>query len=148
MTSMAGRLETPEAASKFLFAGNATLTLKSKKTGDRFTYKVEATDDKKCHFASVLVGPENTTDFKYFGYFRNDNFNYGKAKAKVAEDAPSVRAFLWFVKQLDGLFFNAQLEVWHEGRCGRCGRKLTVPESVASGFGPECSGKVFKAEEV
>jgi hypothetical protein len=29
--------------------------------------------------------------------------------------------------------------VWHEGRCGRCGRKLTVPESIESGFGPECA---------
>jgi hypothetical protein len=30
------------------------------------------------------------------------------------------------------------LEVWHEGRCGRCGRALTVPESVERGIGPEC----------
>jgi len=28
--------------------------------------------------------------------------------------------------------------VFHEGACGRCGRTLTVPESIASGFGPEC----------
>ena len=27
---------------------------------------------------------------------------------------------------------------WHEGRCGRCGRKLTVPESIEAGYGPEC----------
>ncbi len=26
----------------------------------------------------------------------------------------------------------------HEGRCGRCGRTLTVPESVTEGIGPEC----------
>jgi hypothetical protein len=30
------------------------------------------------------------------------------------------------------------LEIWHEGRCGRCGRKLTVPESIHNGYGPEC----------
>jgi hypothetical protein len=29
-------------------------------------------------------------------------------------------------------------EFRHEGRCGRCGRTLTVPESIDSGFGPEC----------
>jgi hypothetical protein len=28
--------------------------------------------------------------------------------------------------------------VWHEGSCARCGKKLTVPESIESGFGPEC----------
>ena len=31
------------------------------------------------------------------------------------------------------------LEVWHEGRCGRCGRKLTTPQSVETGFGPVCA---------
>lgn len=30
------------------------------------------------------------------------------------------------------------VEIWHEGKCGRCGRQLTVPESIESGFGPEC----------
>src|ERR1700675_3055956 len=24
------------------------------------------------------------------------------------------------------------------GKCGRCGKPLTVPESIASGFGPDC----------
>jgi hypothetical protein len=28
--------------------------------------------------------------------------------------------------------------VYHKGQCGRCGRELTVPESIKSGFGPEC----------
>ena len=33
------------------------------------------------------------------------------------------------------------VQVWHEGRCGKCGRKLTVPESLTSGLGPECAGR-------
>lgn len=32
-----------------------------------------------------------------------------------------------------------ECEVWHEGRCGRCGRKLTVPESIETGIGPDCA---------
>jgi hypothetical protein len=57
----------------------------------------------------------------------------------VAGHALSVVAWTWFCRHLferdtvpDGL------EVWHEGRCGRCNRKLTVPASIESGFGPEC----------
>lgn len=26
-----------------------------------------------------------------------------------------------------------------EGKCGRCARRLTTPESVQLGFGPECA---------
>lgn len=32
-----------------------------------------------------------------------------------------------------------RVEVWHEGSCGRCGRKLTVPSSIETGLGPECA---------
>lgn len=32
-----------------------------------------------------------------------------------------------------------RIEVWHEGRCGRCARRLTVPESILIGIGPECA---------
>src|ERR1019366_4832357 len=44
--------------------------------------------------------------------------------------------YLWD-RVLRGLL-PANLEVWHEGKCGRCGRKLTVPESIERGIGPEC----------
>jgi len=30
----------------------------------------------------------------------------------------------------------------HEGKCGRCGRKLTVPLSIETGIGPECASKM------
>ena len=33
------------------------------------------------------------------------------------------------------------LEIFHEGRCCACGRKLTTPESILSGIGPECAKK-------
>jgi predicted metal-dependent hydrolase len=35
--------------------------------------------------------------------------------------------------------------VHHEGKCGRCGRLLTVPSSIESGIGPECS-KIMRGE--
>jgi hypothetical protein len=35
-----------------------------------------------------------------------------------------------------------QTKVYHEAKCARCGR-LTVPESIESGFGPHCLGKAF-----
>jgi hypothetical protein len=37
------------------------------------------------------------------------------------------------------------LKVHHEGRCCRCGRKLTVPESIETGLGPECASRLEAA---
>ena len=63
------------------------------------------------------------------------SYSHGK-KSSNAADAPSSKAWQFPVAQLDGLTFHEALEVWHEGKCCRCGRTLTVPESVKLGIGP------------
>ncbi len=134
-------LENP---AQFALAGNATFTLSSLKTGQRFTYKIRvAENNATMHFVSVLVGPDNTSDYRYFGFIRRGVYFHGGAKAKIGPDAPSAKAFQWFWVNLARSVEMPQLEVCHEGRCGRCGRALTVPESIKSGFGPECIGKVM-----
>lgn len=134
------RLATPEQAREFLFGGNATLTLKSIRTGTHFTYKVRVSDDERAYFVSLMTGPDNEDSFQYLGYFRDGYYSHG-VKSKVGKDAPGAKAFDWFTRQLDEEAFPETLEVWHEGRCCKCNRKLTHPDSIASGIGPEC-GKV------
>lgn len=131
-----------KAISSFIFAGNATFTLRSRKTGCRYTYKVrDAAKKNSLYFVSLLTGPDNQHDYHYFGFVRNGKFNLSSKSSMNAESVP-VMAFSWFLKSIQQGKIPETLEVWHEGRCGRCGRPLTVPESIASGFGPECSGRL------
>lgn len=134
-------------ASRFILAGKAIVTLESEKTGNRFTYKISAPKDKETNktdlgsdfrFVSVLVGPDNWSNYKYFGYIRRGVFFHGGAKAKIAVSAPSAGAFDWAWRALARGTMPESLRIWHEGACGRCGLRLTVPESIKSGFGPEC----------
>jgi hypothetical protein len=135
-------MQIPNPA-QFALAGNATFTLQSLKTGTRFTFKVRvAENNDTMHFVSVLVGPDNCNDYRYFGFIRRGVFFHGGQKAKIGAEAPSVKAFKWFWEHSANGKATPQLEVSHEGRCGRCGRALTVPESIRSGFGPECIGKL------
>ena len=32
------------------------------------------------------------------------------------------------------------IEIWHEGKCGKCGRTLTVPDSIINGLGRLING--------
>lgn len=132
----------------FITAGNARFTIKNKKTGNRFTYRVrrplrETPETTNVLFVSVLTGRENDHAYSYIGTLRQYNgvwrFSHG-VKSHISENAVSVVAF--------GVVFNAfislkrehpDLEIWHEGRCCRCGHPLTVPESIRSGIGPECA---------
>lgn len=130
----------------FALAGNATFTVTSGSTGTRFTYKVSASDDGKMHFVSVLTGPDNWTNYSYFGVIVNGQFRFARPeKARVAASAPSARGFDWFWRQLNAapeVSKIGQVTVNHEGKCGCCGRKLTTPESCERGIGPECASKM------
>ena len=67
---------------------------------------------------------------------------HGK-KSAISPEAPSARGFAWFFGQVtSGADLSDKAEVRHEGRCGKCARKLTTPESVDTGFGPECSDQL------
>lgn len=137
---------------QYIMAGHATMTLVSKKTDERFTFKFDTCPgkEKELVFVKVLTGSDNTADYQYAGAVwvnSPEKYRHGHSKSRIGYDAPSIKALRWFIAHLysdnkkDVAKMFQQLEVWHEGTCGRCGRKLTVPESIASGFGPECAAK-------
>jgi Family of unknown function (DUF6011) len=142
---MRGRLHSAADAGRFMLAGKSTVTLVSQKTGARFTYRISATPDGAAYFVGLLSGPDNNADYKYLGRISRGIFWPGRKVPKpgdISRDAPSARAFDWAWRALARGTMPEQLEIWHEGRCGRCGRKLTVPESIAQGFGPECVTRI------
>jgi len=138
------KFESADEATRFIQAGNATITLKSLATETRFTYRVRESEDGRCFFVSLMNGSDNESSFAYIGIIRDGEFRW-TVKSRVSKDAPSFRAFAWMFKNvIVGNAIPSALEIWHEGRCGRCGRKLTVPESIASGIGPECAGRMSR----
>lgn len=169
----AGQLVGLEAIEKFVFGGAARFTVVSKKTGARYTYRLQLPKDKIVtegdvkrwetpggpkgvyppasreegpFFVKVLTGDDNESSYTFAGTVRRPRsgaYYTHSRKSAIGPVAPSVVAFEWFLKQLRDR--NAasleQCEVFHDGTCGRCGRALTVPESVASGLGPICAGR-------
>lgn len=147
-TALRGQL-TAATFERFALAGRAVFTLRSRKTGARFTYRVEITDRAKfknlgeAWFVSVLTGPDNGQDYKYMGYVRRTptGWELKKQKPAAASSWDALRYVFGALnaQRLDVAFTN--LEAWHEGRCGKCARALTVPESIESGIGPVCAGR-------
>jgi hypothetical protein len=127
----------------FMQAGNATVTLASKTTGNRFTYRIRGAEDgSDTFFVNLLRGPDNTSDYQYLGRISRGIFWLGRKNPRpgdISAEAPSAKAFDWTWRRLAKGELPNSLEIWHEDRCGRCGRKLTVPSSIASGLGPECA---------
>lgn len=135
------RLESIESAISFIQGGKAIFTLRSAKTGTRFTYRVNESKDGNVFFVGVLNGSDNEGSYAYVAYIRRGVLFHGGRKAKVSREAPSFVALAWTWRKLCANVMPEQLEIWHAGRCCRCARTLTVPESIASGIGPECANK-------
>jgi hypothetical protein len=134
---------TRQEARKFALGGNARITAVSKATGARFTFRLRRPSEDKPTFVQVLTGSDNESSYTFLGtIFADGSFRYSP-KSAIGPDAPSAKAFPWVWNQIqtDG-DLPETLDLHHEGRCGRCGRALTVPESIESGFGPECINHV------
>ncbi len=131
---------------RFMLAGKAIFTLRSSKTGVRYTYKVSmARHEHNQWFVSYLTDGDNESGYTYLGMIRGDSVVLTRASKLNMESVPVV-AFFWFFKKLILNLPTPNIEMWHAGHCARCGRLLTVPESIESGYGPECITKVAYAQ--
>lgn len=140
-----GRLTATRDIERFVTGGNAYFTVVSSDTGDRYTFRVSQKENedgsKSPFFVSILTGPDNWSNYRYLGTISaSGNYAHGR-KSKIGHDAPSARCINWLIGNMRNETQMARIEFWHEGRCGMCGRKLTVPESVESGIGPVCAGR-------
>jgi hypothetical protein len=145
----------------FITAGKSVFTLAipdvfaaQHDTATHYTYRVErreASDRwRETYFVQLLTGPDNTSDYSYLGILDPQSGTVRvTAKSCAGEDSWAVRllrrvlACLW-VGQGERIE-AAGFHLHHEGRCGRCGRRLTVPESIESGIGPECARQLIGA---
>jgi hypothetical protein len=142
---------------KYVLAGNSIFTIRNSETGNRFTYKVtkKVVDDRRnptvkrtLYFVKVLTGKQNTSDYSFLGtIFTNPDpdpnievyYAYShSSKSKVGECAQSAIVFRWFFEKVIADEVPECIEFYHTGRCLRCGRLLTVPESIEIGYGTEC----------
>jgi hypothetical protein len=56
------------------------------------------------------------------------------------EDPLRQTVFPWtFARLQAGKALPASIEIWHEGGCQCCGKRLTVPASIELGMGPDCA---------
>ncbi len=144
------RLLTARDISQFITGGRAVFTVVSRKTGKRFTYRVASKKGKEADpnfwFVSLLIGSNNTDDYKYLCTMRklSDGRLVARHSSNSCRGAMSVEVIglQWVLSRInrgEGLGISA--EFWHEGKCSCCSRSLTVPSSIASGIGPVCARK-------
>jgi len=141
---------------------NGTWTIKSPAGGHR-TLRVRTilseSDLRGSRIVELLVGPDNERDYKGFGFVLSDGICVWKrCRSDAGRDEACVDGYRWnaawsdfekvahmllslMTRPAGGYFGGEGYTVEGEKRCLRCNRKLTTPESIEAGLGPECRGK-------
>lgn len=117
--------------------GRCIFTCQNEETQGYRTFKIA-----KGEFAggalvvSLLTGDDNESAYTSFGFLD-----------PVTKDVRMWKRFKFesvykkYARMIRNIFFNMnpnKLKIVHSGKCFRCGRTLTTPESIKSGIGPIC----------
>jgi hypothetical protein len=130
---------------------NGRYTIKNRRSGEHRTFEIK-TQAKDAAFAAgkrvvaVLTGPDNTADYKGFGFVED----HGIVVWKSRRGEPGKKSsFEWYADMLWSLALDAGsspyaegYEFLMEGTCLVCNRVLTEPDSIKTGIGPTCREKV------
>jgi hypothetical protein len=158
-----------ETIARFVQGGRATITVVNTKTDKRYTFSVSCKREKQPergvagkrispYFVKLMTGSDNEVDYTYIGNMEpGHSFNSSNKRVagRVASKVASGKvAWDWFWSVLNGrnnstgsvrtsTLADYPVEVWHEGACSCCGKKLSVPLSIALGVGPDCAGTYY-----
>ena len=133
------RCELPRNSIKrFALAGAAEFILQSGKTGKQLLYRLQRFEEDEDMY--VIRCNLDGESWMYIGCYYSDRnvIHLAKRWSDISlEITPAyVRAIVYFLKNIDNV--PDKLIVIHNGKCGRCGRRLKTEESISAGFGPEC----------
>lgn len=121
---------------------NGKITVENTKRGTHRTFRIH-TQPKDSHFApgerilSLMTGPDNENSYTGIGFVKSNGtvILYKKCRTDYYYR-------LVDVLQRPAHYRELGCEYHYEGRCRVCNRTLTTPESIESGIGPICAGRI------
>jgi len=144
---MRGTIQSIADISNYIRGGRGRFTMESQVTGKRLTYQVHS--PKKQYVLKdrplwiTFLNGQN--EYQFLGTIWVNSlsnlmtFALGK-NSKLTLESPCVKGITWLIGRINiKRELPKEMLFWHEGICCRCGRPLTVPESILRGMGPFCS---------
>lgn len=122
-------------ALNYILSGKATVGIHSGKTGNTYWYYVH----KKGNYWKVW---KNNSHQVIATIRKNASERYEVLGEGSVYPTQMQEVLCYVVYHLENNNLDSRVTILHSGRCGRCKRELTDPESLATGIGPECRKKL------
>jgi hypothetical protein len=114
----------------------APFTVRSKVTGKDYTFRIARVPYNGRWYSHVNV-ETGYLNFQYLGFYTEGRI---LRKGKLV-DTPAALAAAWLLRNLENPGQLNAVDLFHTGRCLKCGRELTDAVSIEAGLGPVCIGK-------
>lgn len=128
---------------------NGTYTIASPRGGHQtFDIKTQPEDSSFApgkRTIALLTGPDNTRHYKRFGFVSDKGISVFSKLTTKCKGAPTAwDIYAWMVWSMatqgeNSHYHHIGYRLLQENTCLRCNRKLTTPESIRRGLGPECA---------
>lgn len=137
---------------QIVLAGKARLTIKNPISGQHIKIRMLRKKDRatgefgSCYFLHVALLGDGDLGYNYAGAYFSDSGRF-KTGRDVVNGSMLDTISRFVVASISHPEKLQKAEIEHAGKCCRCGRTLTHPESIRSGLGPECFGLVYGATD-
>lgn len=144
---------TLDRALEFMLAGQAEFKIVSGKTGKEFYYRIikkkanEYNGEFSNKFIYWLYGGESFESIKYLGSIfydkDSDELKFSKGLAGSGyRNSKIVISILYLLNKVYKGKFNTNIQIYHNNKCGKCGRQLTDVRSIITGLDINCKVKL------
>lgn len=129
-------------ATKLQEIPNGTFTITNAETKNHRTFKVYTVQKGNLQgkrILSLLIGPNNTLDYQSVAFIEDDGIKVWRRHQGT--EFERLCKFFWLLLTVDDYPHKSSFHILLSKRCRICNRKLTTPESILAGIGPNCAGR-------
>ena len=126
-------------------------TLENPARGTHVTFRVRRPKGFKTMLLDVMTGSDNESSYEYVGSMNRGLWIKPNTSKASANAQGKLNAVLWYMSnvrkaQAGEASAHSLVTLNHSGSCTCCGRTLTNPESLETGIGPICAGRLNKSK--
>lgn len=136
-TTSSCKLEGSINIRTYIYGGKGVVTLKSP-TGKHHTYsfRYPVEENKFPEGTMFIYCMVRNGVWRYIGMYIRNKFRLTQM-SRYGKDSSIVKGAQFIVRMMHK-DFQTEMELYHEGVCSVCGRKLVTPKSIRMGIGPRC----------
>lgn len=125
---------------------NGIITVENTNRGTHRTFRIKTQKDDDSfapgeRILSLLTGPDNTNDYMQIGFVKTNKSGRAYVILWRRHRNDTMQALVKVLLNTDH-YRKLGVRYHHEGRCIKCNRCLTTPESVRNGIGPKCASSI------